>query len=162
MSDEYLVQEKTRRIVIAVLVLIGTVYVSLLVAEDISSSQDVEAARQLGVTIDLDYRFTGMKWRIALALIVAMLALWPRTKKWFLISAIALAWLVVEYAMWYAYSLRGRAEAGGTKPVPSTAYLYRATWIDIVILAIGLGVLSLQIWFLVTSQRSRADRSPEA
>ena len=162
MTYENFVPEKQRRIMIAVLVLISTVYVSLLVAADVSSSQDVEAARQLGVTIDPNYRFTGMKWRIALALIVSMFALWPRRKKWFFISAVALAWLVAEYAMWYVESFRGRAEAGvPNSAVPRTAYLDHATWLDIGILFIVIGVLSWQIWVLVRSQRSGANPSFE-
>jgi hypothetical protein len=159
MTHKYIVPAKQHWIMIAVLVLISIVYVSFLVAADISSSQYVEAAKHLGVTIDLNYRFTRMKWRIALALIVAMFALWPRSRKWFLVSAIALAWLVVEYAMWYIDSLRGRAEAGvPNNAIPRTAYLDHATWFDIGIVSIALGVLSWQIWLLVTSQRAGANR----
>jgi hypothetical protein len=154
MTAEYFVTAKQRWTMIAVLGLISTIIVCLLVAQDIETSRSVESARQVGVTIDPDYGFVRMKWRIAMSLITATLALLPRKKNWFVVSGGALAWLVLEYAWWYVRSLRALAEAGVEHVEPSIGNLYRATWVDIGVLAAVLVVVSWQLWLLVRSFRS--------
>jgi hypothetical protein len=149
MPPEYFATAKQRWTMIAALGLTSAITVYLLVAEDINTNESVESAGQLGVTIDINYTFVRMKWRIALFLIIAVLALLPRKKGWFFISWGALVLLVSEYVWWYVRSLRGLAEAGVDHVEPSIGNLYLATWADIGVLAIVLLVLSWQLWLLV-------------
>lgn len=161
MTQKHVVPAKQHWILAAVLMSAAAIYTSLLIADIVRSSQDVEAARQIGVTIDLNYQIPRMKTRIALALIVGVLTLWPRRRTWFVVSILALSWVVVEYVMWNIDSIRGRAEAGLDSTSPPIAYLHGATRWDIVNLVLVLGILSWQIVLLAMSQRSRANPSPE-
>ncbi len=109
-----------------------------------------------GVNIASQQSISGGDWvqalnvRVGIALIVAIVGLWSRKSLGFIISMLALMYVVAEYAWWYVDSVRA-LEALDMKGwnefqdpnFPYIGKLRGATWWDIVILGV---TVTLFLW----------------
>jgi hypothetical protein len=95
-----------------------------------------------------------------LGLCLATLGLWFRRTASFLLSSIALIWVVIVYILWYrgTLSVMGVAEVQKFSQLPNQPqYLFpliEATWWDIVVLCVTLLVLLWQAVILVRIPKS--------
>lgn len=79
----------------------------------------------------VSYTSFWLRVRISAALAVTSAGIWPFRGRGFLVSVVSMAWVVVEYALWFTWSLRVRESLGiGHLPEPNAADLYAATWFD--------------------------------
>lgn len=105
----------------------------------------------------VSYTSFWLRVRIAAALAVTSVGIWPFRGKAFLASLVSIAWVVVEYALWFTWSLRVRESLGiGHLPEPNAVGFYAATWFDILVL---LFALTIAVWIakiLSTSLKSSA------
>jgi len=94
----------------------------------------------------VSYASFWLRVRIALALIINSIGIWPFRAKSILVSAFAIAWVVAEYTLWLSWSIRVREGLGvGRLPEPSAAGFYGAIWLDIVVLILAIVVLGWMI-----------------
>jgi hypothetical protein len=102
-------------------------------------------------SVSLNESLFQTKLRIALALVVSAISIWPFRAKWYLISTGAVVWIELEYAVWIKDSFGIKAYYDHERikglPEPSIAPLYGANWFDIL-----SGVLATMffIWVIKT------------
>jgi hypothetical protein len=95
---------------------------------------------------------------IEIALIIATISLLSRKLNGFLISLIALVWVVVEYIGWYVSTRRGIVAAGFTQlpaGMPRAWNLAGATPWNVVVLVIAISLLLWEARVVTQVLRSR-------
>jgi hypothetical protein len=97
-----------------------------------------------GVTIS--YTTLWLRIRIAVAHAINSTVIWPFKPKSFLISALTMLWVIIEYVLWFNWSFRVRESLGtGHLPEPSAAGLYAAIWPDLIVLLLTLVIV---VWIV--------------
>lgn len=117
----------------------------------LSSATGVISSPDFTIVADSNLEFMRMKARIGLALVLGAVALCFSRLKGLTVSCIALAWVMVEYNMWWyrSYVLAKSTEAAGFSSVSHLAYLHSATWWDVWIIAITVVLLAYQLKILL-------------
>jgi len=102
------------------------------------------------ITIHVNLNFFRPRTRILieLALLVGAIALWLRTKKGFVVSALALACVELAYLNWLFRTYRGvkNAEALSYAKIQHLAYLGGANWLDVFV---WVACTIILLWVLV-------------
>lgn len=130
--------------ILAAVLIIGIVSVELSKVFFRPSYPDSSDGR---VSVLFDFSFVFRKLRIGLALVINLIDIWPFKMKRYFISTLSLVWAVIEYALWFKYSLflKANGEALGLSglPEPNTLGFYPATLWDALALVL---VIALFIW----------------
>jgi hypothetical protein len=102
-------------------------------------------------SVTIDYTSLFRKERIASVLITYLITVWPLKPKRYLISAVALIWIAVEYAVWFNHSLRIKENMSilGIDRLSEriAAGFYGGSWWDVIVLGLTLALL---LWCLKT------------
>lgn len=113
------------------------------------------------VIVDWDPSILMMDVRIGLALFLSVAGLWSRRLIGLFLSALALAWVGLEYFTWFLWSMRIKSNAG-IESFPSSVVhasnLYGATPWNVVVLVLAVVVLLWEIGRLIKIAKSRPTR----
>jgi len=90
-------------------------------------------------SVAINYAVVWRRYWISAGLTVSLVAIWPFKAKRYILAALALAFVTIQYLSWFKESIRVKEYYNilGVNhiPEPSVASLYGATWWDI--LALG-------------------------
>ena len=110
----------------------------------------VRNAPDLIWSLIIDYTYLYRKLRVAIALILNLVAIWPLKMRRCLISVLALLWCLIEYGIWYFLSQKLKESAGINRlPEPSAMGFLGATWWDILLLVLIVVLLAWTIKLLM-------------
>lgn len=115
------------------------------------------------ISSELPQSLAMRQMRIAVALIISVLPLWPGKVMGLLISWVALLWITLEYILWWKQSVDVLDAAGMSfSNSPHFAYLLQGTWWDLcVLLATVIGLLWAGNYLRRTLYQSRHAMSEE-
>ena len=141
-------------------ILLCALSIILFVNEFIRINQ-IRTSVESGVwSVIISYTLLWRKGRIAIALIVNLIAMWSLKPKNFLLSAVPLVWVIIEYIYWFNISLQNKVYSGENGlPEPNTLGFYPATWLDIAVLSLALVLFAWSIKILIPIFRSLQDKS---
>jgi hypothetical protein len=113
------------------------------------------------VVVDWDPSVFMMHIRIAVALLLSMGAFLSRRALGLFLSALALVWVILEYVVWFLWSVRIKANAdidAFPSSVPHALNLYGATIWNVVVFTMVIAALAWTIWCLTKIARSNPVR----
>ncbi len=102
-------------------------------------------------SVTIDYTSLFRKERIAIVLITNLITVWSFKPKRYVVSAVALTWVAVEYAVWFNRSLRIKENMRilgiDSLSEMNAAGFYGGSWWDVIVLALTLALL---LWCMKT------------
>ena len=110
------------------------------------------------VIVDWDPSIDMWQARIGLILLISVAGLLSRRVVGLFLSTLALAWVVLEYYEWYAWSMRLKSNAGIEHfplLIPHAANLYGATPWNVMVLVLVIAVLLWEIGKLFGIMKSQ-------
>ena len=140
-------------ILIATLVVTAVLNSLRIISSALSSPLSLISLPGFTIIADSNLEFMLMKVRIGVALVLGAVAFCIGRLKGLAVSWIALAWIMIEYAMWWyrSYVLAKNAEAAEFSRISHLVYLSNATWWDVWIITITMIFLVYQLKMLLRS-----------
>lgn len=147
-----------RRFIRVVAILAAVVSTALVTLQYIELTQLRPVEVQSWGMTSYDLTDFWLRLRIAVALVVNLVCIYRFRPKGFLVSALALLWVVIEFILWFESSLRLKEALDiGHLPEPSILGFYNAVWWDLVVLCSTMMLLAWAIKTLVLILRSSPD-----
>lgn len=134
---------------IAILASVGSAMLVILQYGAIRRLLDQAASDSFGL-MSISYTDFFLRLRIACALFFNLIGMWWFRARLFLLSCVALAWVVLEYSLWFIWSFRVKATTGLIL-LPHNEFfgLYRGNIGDVIVLFLSLLLLTWAIKVLI-------------